>query len=526
MRTSMRSSMRGRANKVTKPSKQRPPSRPDSVIQDAVDHLTAAAHALQHHHQPDEDHLTDPDQHHDDHEESHRQIHDGEPQHQQVDLKHEHHLYPDAPPSHEDDSNPDVDDAHALHRVQQHQRQLGLVADVASDPASALPPAADPSIHPALQAFSTAAQFASLAQQEEMDAQMQDAVGAAAAAASVAAAAAGSPGPVQTAAEFARESGYDNLDLDQTASTLSRRLMSQPGRRLALQRRKEQKLNLVRRSNVEALLAHVSGQQAASACKNCHKGHGPWTVCVVVDGQMCGSCANCWYNASGARCSFHGMANPLIRRSPLVPFPHVLSSLFSIVLFQQVTPLPHPYLKESITSNVPSLLPARFTDKSYSLVETNNPQGHQPAVLPPAPNPAASFGLPQLAPAGVIQLPPGVLAHDPSLSHVPYDSEAKVVMDRAMALAREATTRKARQLLKVEIAAKQLVLSMLEYEEIVQTENQLHQQHHQLQQQQHHHRAQDLRATSHPGVQVRQQITGEPGTVPDASMEGGEEDGT
>ncbi|CAI4219140.1 unnamed protein product [Parascedosporium putredinis] len=434
--------MRGRANKVTKPSKQRPPSRPDSVIQDAVDHLTAAAHALQHHHQPDEDHLTDPDQHHDDHEESHRQIHDGEPQHQQVDLKHEHHLYPDAPPSHEDDSNPDVDDAHALHRVQQHQRQLGLVADVASDPASALPPAADPSIHPALQAFSTAAQFASLAQQEEMDAQMQDAVGAAAAAASVAAAAAGSPGPVQTAAE---------------------RLMSQPGRRLALQRRKEQKLNLVRRSNVEALLAHVSGQQAASACKNCHKGHGPWTVCVVVDGQMCGSCANCWYNASGARCSFH---------------------------------------------------------------ETNNPQGHQPAVLPPAPNPAASFGLPQLAPAGVIQLPPGVLAHDPSLSHVPYDSEAKVVMDRAMALAREATTRKARQLLKVEIAAKQLVLSMLEYEEIVQTENQLHQQHHQLQQQQHHHRAQDLRATSHPGVQVRQQITGEPGTVPDASMEGGEEDGT
>ena len=149
-------------------------------------------------------------------------------------------------------------------------------------------------------------------------------------------------------------------------------------------------------------------------------------------------------------------------------------------------------------------------------------------MLPPAPNPTASFGLPQLAPAGAIQLPPGVLAHDPQLAHIAYDSEAKVVMDRAMAAAREATTRKARQLLKVEIAAKQLVLSMLEYEDVVQTENQLQQQHHQLQQQQqqqqHHQRTQDMRATSHPGVQVRQQI--EPGPVPDATMEGGDEDGT
>ncbi|KAJ8120050.1 hypothetical protein O1611_g10465 [Lasiodiplodia mahajangana] len=45
-------------------------------------------------------------------------------------------------------------------------------------------------------------------------------------------------------------------------------------------------------------------------CKNCHKGHGPWTTCVIVDGQMCGSCANCWFNASGARCSFHETRNP------------------------------------------------------------------------------------------------------------------------------------------------------------------------------------------------------------------------
>jgi hypothetical protein len=111
----------------------------------------------------------------------------------------------------------------------------------------------------------------------------------------------------QTAEELARESGYgEQLNLDNAASTLSKRLAPQPGVRHAVQRRLDQQLNLARRSNVEALLAHVSGQEAASSCKNCHKGHGPWTVCVVVDGQMCGSCANCWYNASGARCSFHG----------------------------------------------------------------------------------------------------------------------------------------------------------------------------------------------------------------------------
>ena len=505
MRTSMRSSMRGRANKVTKPNKQRPPSRHSSVIQEAVDHLAAAAHAQQYHHPQDED--VDPSQQQQHEEGPHRQPpHDDHQQHlqhqvQQSDLKPDHEqLYADpGPASTEDDgSHPDLDDAQALQRVQHQRQQLGLVSDVA--------PAADPSIHPALQAFGTAAQFATLAQQD-MDAQMQDAAAAAAASAAVVA---GSPGPVQTAAEFARESGYDNLDLDQTASTLSRRLMSQPGRRLAVQRRKEQKLNLVRRSNVEALLAHVSGQQAASACKNCHKGHGPWTVCVVVDGQMCGSCANCWYNASGARCSFHGTRF-------LFYSPHLLF-FFMFLGCCFFCHLQDHQLGFRCLLTVVATLP-----------ETNNPQAHQPAVLPPAPNPAASFGLPQLAPAGAIQLPPGVLAHDPQLAHIAYDSEAKVVMDRAMAVAREATTRKARQLLKVEIAAKQLVLSMLEYEDLMQTETQLHQQqqHHQFgQPQQHpHQRAQDMRAISHPQAQVRQQVP-EPGTVPDATMEGGDEDGT
>ena len=261
--------MRGRANKVTKPkrSSRTPSAAPESVNQ-GVDYLAAAAHAHQ---------LSNHQQ----------QLHDGG----EDDEGEDEGAPPDDDPQHQQDLYPDVD-----------HHQHGLSPEVH---AGGVSNAADPAIHPDLQAFGSAAAHAHFAlAQQDMDAQMQDPVGGPGDATG---GAAGKPvAGLSTAAEFAKESGYEGLDLDQTASTLSRRLMSQPGRRLAVQRRKEQKLNLVRRSNVEALLAHVSGQQAASACKNCHKGHGPWTSCVVVDGQMCGSCANCWYNASGARCSFHG----------------------------------------------------------------------------------------------------------------------------------------------------------------------------------------------------------------------------
>ena len=145
-------------------------------------------------------------------------------------------------------------------------------------------------------------------------------------------------------------------------------------------------------------------------------------------------------------------------------------------------------------------------------VETNNPQAHQPAVLPPQPAQPNTFGLPQLAPAsGSIQLPPGVLTHDPQLASLAYDSEAKLVMDRAMAAARDATTRKARHLLRVEVAAKQLVLSMLEYEEFAQGEAHLQGQAQRLSQ-----------AQAHAQGAVRQVSEG--GGVPDATMDGGEEE--
>ncbi|KAI0460322.1 hypothetical protein F5B21DRAFT_402 [Xylaria acuta] len=117
----------------------------------------------------------------------------------------------------------------------------------------------------------------------------------------------GPPPDANTTENLARESGYTNVVVE---SALAKRLAREPGMRLAQQRRPEQALNLQRRSNVEALFAHIAGDAAPMPCKNCHKGHGPWTTCVVVDGQMCGSCANCWFNASGARCSFHETRNP------------------------------------------------------------------------------------------------------------------------------------------------------------------------------------------------------------------------
>ncbi|ODA81183.1 hypothetical protein RJ55_04147 [Drechmeria coniospora] len=96
---------------------------------------------------------------------------------------------------------------------------------------------------------------------------------------------------------------YDNkVVID---SQLCRKLANGIARREPEQRRNDQELNLARRSNVEALLAQVTGDVADVPCKNCHKGHGPWTRCVIIPGSMCGSCSNCWFNASGSRCTFH-----------------------------------------------------------------------------------------------------------------------------------------------------------------------------------------------------------------------------
>ena len=112
----------------------------------------------------------------------------------------------------------------------------------------------------------------------------------------------------QTAADIAYGAYGDLVKID---SALCKKLATEEALREPIQRRHDQKLNIERRSNVEALLAHVTGQVPTRPCKNCHKGHGPWTECVIYDGQMCGSCTNCWFNASGSRCTFHGMLQSL-----------------------------------------------------------------------------------------------------------------------------------------------------------------------------------------------------------------------
>lgn len=100
---------------------------------------------------------------------------------------------------------------------------------------------------------------------------------------------------------------HDSLKID---SALCKRLAKEPAQREPEQRRLDQKINIERRSNVEALLAQICGKEPPKPCKNCHKGHGPWTTCVVLEGQLCGSCTNCWFNASGSRCTFHGGLMP------------------------------------------------------------------------------------------------------------------------------------------------------------------------------------------------------------------------
>ncbi|CAI6092285.1 hypothetical protein V2G26_020882 [Clonostachys chloroleuca] len=107
---------------------------------------------------------------------------------------------------------------------------------------------------------------------------------------------------------------------------IGKRLARLPAKRNPEHRDRSHKPNLKRRGNVEAMLVQVAGDEAEQACKNCRKGHGPWTRCVVLEGSLCGSCANCWYNACGSRCTFHeskAPPNPATSPNiaPLGPYP-------------------------------------------------------------------------------------------------------------------------------------------------------------------------------------------------------------
>ncbi|RFU23656.1 hypothetical protein B7463_g12682, partial [Scytalidium lignicola] len=57
--------------------------------------------------------------------------------------------------------------------------------------------------------------------------------------------------------------------------------------------------------NDEAQIGQMRGTEnlGAAACRHCQNGYGPWIACVTVNGLFGGSCCNCHYNSSGARCS-------------------------------------------------------------------------------------------------------------------------------------------------------------------------------------------------------------------------------
>ncbi|KAH6969682.1 hypothetical protein DER45DRAFT_608392 [Fusarium avenaceum] len=105
-----------------------------------------------------------------------------------------------------------------------------------------------------------------------------------------------------TAGEIALQTYGVGIKID---SVLCKKLSVEPALREVKQRRPEMGLNMTRRSNVEAFLGQLTGVSVVRPCKNCNKGHGPWNECIIYDGQMCGSCTNCWFNASGSRCTFH-----------------------------------------------------------------------------------------------------------------------------------------------------------------------------------------------------------------------------
>ncbi|KAF6827361.1 hypothetical protein CPLU01_09147 [Colletotrichum plurivorum] len=301
----------------------------------------------------------------------------------------------EAEADHEDDdemTGPSLGSHHQQHHQHHPHHPFDITAAdiLAGGPPNPVP-SADPDIHPDLHGLP--AQFA---MEAPMGAHGHGGSG-------------GVPGGVDvsgSAEDVAIQSGYSDLAID---SALAKRLSSNQGQRLAVQRRDDQSLNLKRRSNVEALLAHVSGQEAHSPCKSCHKGYGPWNGCVVVHGQMCGSCANCWFNASGSRCSFH-------------------------------------------ENNVPQHMPAIQVQAMPQLSANASFAGTAPMA-------------PGMAPAG-----PGVYGQPPGAGPS-VDQMVKDVLNRAMSDARHPDPH-VRFQYRIETAARQLALVTAEYEEFLSSQGQ------------------------------------------------------
>jgi len=122
---------------------------------------------------------------------------------------------------------------------------------------------------------------------------------------------------------------------------------------------------------------------------------------------MCGSCANCWFNASGARCSFHETRNPQHAQQ-------------------------HAAIMPGTTAGLPA-------EQSYRFA---TPHG----LLPPAPGPSLAN-----------------LAHPTMFTN---NTVLQQAIARAMNDVRGAD-KATRVLMHIDIAAKQLALHLAEYEDLV-----------------------------------------------------------
>ncbi|KAH8686842.1 hypothetical protein BGZ61DRAFT_46715 [Ilyonectria robusta] len=226
--------------------------------------------------------------------------------------------------------------------------------------------------------------------------------------------------PTRTAGDVALGIYGDSIKID---SALCKKLACEEALRDPGQRRTGQKLNMERRSNVEAMLAHVTGEQVARPCKNCHKGHGPWNQCVVYDGQMCGSCTNCWFNASGARCTFHENNHPQAQTI----FGSAVSVAHQPTLLYQQTPVPLPPMPQAapgISQTVPTM--------------------------------------PQLSPATV------TMAAFPDMAHWGLTDPTRRLVTQAMGDV-VGFSRRERHLARIEAAAKELGMRVAEYDEYLRT---------------------------------------------------------
>ncbi|CAD6441934.1 3ee1b2a2-ad7f-463b-b83f-070cfaa8e255 [Sclerotinia trifoliorum] len=78
--------------------------------------------------------------------------------------------------------------------------------------------------------------------------------------------------------------------------------------------------------NEESWLATQVGELQVRACRNCAKGNGPFTDCVVVPGRFKEACTNCYYGGTGSRCTLrHDHENAVahlqagVQPAPIVP---------------------------------------------------------------------------------------------------------------------------------------------------------------------------------------------------------------